>query len=284
MLDSVEDEAVLGMTEQQVSSFGAIGWATLTDLVGADTGLPANQYVCVLNGFGGATNGQGTWVVPTPTSSILATGALERGSNGNWFLNAHAGRYGAHNWISNGISAGATCMPGRASANAIWTTPLPRHRNWPLKIADLAPKRRCFLSAIYAGDGMLDKYESYVRVRQVTEEEAVPKTIPYDTPGWYLESNAVPRSEGIQFFVRATCIDFENITGDWIGEFGSSANSLTNSMTNGNGTKFCGLQGVYGSFRGGFRSGVFLNAPSTQTGNWSMTVTTNKYGTAECIQ
>ena len=63
------------------------------------------------------------------------------------------------------------------------------------------------------------------------------------------------------------------LTGDWIGEFGTSANYLTNSMTNGTGTKFCGLQGVYGIFRGGFGSGVFLNAPSTQTGNWSMTVT-----------
>ena len=194
--------------------------------VGADTGLPANQYVCVLNGFGG-----------TPTDKErrssrrqrrrLATGALERGSNGNWFLNAHAGRYGAHNWIDDGISAGATCVPGRASANEIWTTPFSQRGNWPHKIADLDPKRRCFLSAIYAGDGMLDKYESYVRVRQVTEEEAVPKTIPYDTPGWYLESNAVPRYGGTQFFVRATCIDFENITGDWIGEFGASANSLT---------------------------------------------------------
>ena len=76
-------------------------------------------------------------------------------------------------------------------------------------------------------------------------------------------------------------MDFPPITGEWFGAFGGA----TNTMTTGGGIKMCGLTGIFGAFTtNSFSNGVVLNAPSAQSGNWTMTVSSGKFAEATCIQ
>ena len=76
-------------------------------------------------------------------------------------------------------------------------------------------------------------------------------------------------------------IDFPSISAEWGGAFGGAPNT----MTTGGGVKMCGLTGIYGAFNvNSYSNGVSLNAPSTQNGNWTMTISANKFASADCVQ
>jgi hypothetical protein len=124
---------------------------------------------------------------------------------------------------------------------------------------------------------MFSQTSDYVRVKEIVTPGGT-----HPTAGWYVEGTLVSPDSTRNAFVWATCIDFPAISAEWTGAFGNHTYAMT---TGSDGAKFCGLQGIYGAFSANnYASGAFLNAPATQTGNWTMTVTAGKYAEADCIQ
>jgi hypothetical protein len=147
----------------------------------------------------------------------------------------------------------------------------------PKKIAGLSANRRCFLHSIHTGDGMFNS-SRYARVRKYTTTDA-----DHPTTGWYVESNLQSSTvTGAHALVGAVCVEFSAIEGEWGWGYGGAG---TWPMTDGNGRKMCGLTGISGAFNvESYSNGVGLNAPSTQTGNWSLTLSANKGAEVLCIQ
>ena len=266
-----ESDDDFGETSQDVDWIGPISWGTTNDLDGANTGLPAGSHVCVINAVGGdISSGGGRELGPDPGNGDIhgVVSVIENAEGGNRRLLAHGGRYGWQNWANSPVKGGATCMAGEYSRQGVWKT-FSRHAANRKFLTYGAPGRVCFLTGVYAGSDMMNKQTDYAKVAYEAS-----------TNEWYIDSSMIG-DDWNTGYVFAGCIDFPSVTGYWGGAFGGA----TNTMTTGNGVKFCGLQGIYGAFGAqSYRDGVFLNPPSTQTGNWTMTVSPGKYGEAACVQ
>ena len=267
----------VGVTEHELNGWLSASWGTTSDLVGLDTGLSATTTTCVLSMVRGDLGEGGYW-----QSTDVVSGADVSPKNGNWFLYGHGGAYtnqvNQRVWANNKVNAGASCalypklpvsQPTWRSANGYVTL--------PQKLAPLATNRRCFLGAIYGGGQIFTHASDYVRVRPYTTTDAT-----HPTTGWYVEGSLKSNPySGQPASASGTCIDFPAIEGEWGGSFGDA----TYTLTTGTGTKMCGLQGVYGAFNvDSWDNGVKITAPSTLTGNWTMTVSPGKWGEATCIQ
>lgn len=268
-----------GSTEQDISGWAAGAWGTTTDLVGLDTGWSISNSTCVLSAVLGNLCEGGYWQFGTDMES---TAALGIDSNDHWRLFGHGGAYtnqvNARAWANNQVEAGTVCFPYQPSASAMWKTQPPQYGVAPpVKLADLATNRRCFLQAIYSGEANFMDYADSMRVRKITATDST-----HSTTGWYVEGTLTSDEyTWVPSSATGTCIDFPSIAGDWGGSFGGA----TYTMTSGSGIKMCGLQGVYGAYNvNSWTDGVALNSPSAQNGNWTMTVSANKFADAECIQ
>lgn len=274
-----ELEVETSETEQQLGSWAAGGWGTTTDLYGMDTGWHSSNSTCVLTAVKGDLNEGGYWQVADSPSSV----AIDVDPwNGNYRLIAHGGSWTNQNnqrvWANNPVAGGSVCFPGDTSYSASWRSVQPHHgMAGPKKIAGLATNRRCFLDAIHTGDRMFDN-SRYARVRKYTTTDAS-----HPTTGWYIESNLQSSTDtGAHALVGAVCVDFPSIAAEWGWGYGGAG---TWPMTSGNGVKMCGLTGISGAFKTeSYSNGVGLNAPSTQTGNWSLTLSAGKGAEVLCIQ
>ena len=273
----VTDEGTedVSATQQLVSGWAAGTWGTTTDLAGADTGWSGDTSTCVMSALRGNLSDGGYWQdLDEPSVGFVRVDP----SNGHYFMRAHGGAFetnGQRVWTNNPVLVGTVCVPYVSTGSPIWSSKQSTVAP-PLKLAGLATNRRCFLQGVQGGQQLFTNYADYVRVRKVTSVDAT-----HPTTGWYLESNLVSTANNQPALAIATCVDFPTISAEWGGAFGGA----TYSMTTGTGVKMCGLTGVYGAYTANsWTDGVALNPPSTQNGNWTMTVSANKYAEANCIQ
>jgi hypothetical protein len=263
-------------TSQQLISGWAIGaWGTTTDTVGLDTGWSTASSTCVLS----AVLGNLTQGASGHAGDVQSEAAIEDGVNGHYFILGHGG---AHQgvWWGNPVMAGGVCVPYVTTAFNIWTSSLPQFGvTPPKKLANSFSTRRCFLTSISSGGGIFGQWADSVSVVQIGIGQTDAQ---HPTTGWYLQGTLASNPDtGQQATATAACIDFPSISAEWGGAFGGA----TNTMTTGGGVKMCGLTGIYGAFNvNSYSNGVSLNAPSTQNGNWTMTVSANKFASADCVQ
>jgi hypothetical protein len=273
-----EDEADdVGMTEQEVSGWGAAYWGTTTDLDGIDLGWSTTTSSCVLAMVRGDLGEGGYYQIKDVRSAAGVSGNYD---TNRWFLYAHGGAYtdqtNSRVWANNKVNAGAVCVPYPAVdiAQFLWNS-----GDVPLRLAGVgtAANRRCFLQAIYGGGQIFTHANDYVRVRKYTTTDAS-----HPSTGWYLEGN-LKRNQytGQPATVAATCIDFPSIDAEWYGGFGDA----TYTLTEGPRAKMCGLTTVSGAFNvNSWDDGVKITSPSTFGGNWKMTVSPGKYADFNCIE
>jgi hypothetical protein len=270
------DDVELGTTQQELGGWLAATWGTTTDMVGLDTGMNSSTTTCVLSAVRGDLGEGGYWQASTDVASAAHVVAKD----GTWRLLAHGGAYtdqvNHRVWANNKVLGGAVCVDGAPGATKFWKS-ADGYVAAPEKIASLATNRRCFLNGVYGGGQIFTHASDYVRVRKI---ETVDATHP--TTGWYVEGNLKSNPyTGQPAFAQGRCIDFADIDGEWGGAFGGA----TYTLTTGSGVKMCGLQGVYGAFNvDSWTDGVMINAPSSLSGNWTMTVSSGKFGEALCIQ
>jgi len=273
-------EAETTETEQQIGGWAAAGWGTTTDLYGMDTGWSSTNSACVLTAVKGDLNEGGYWQVADETSTV----SIEVDQwNDNWRLIAHGGAHTSQSnskvWANNPVAGGAVCFPGDVTHYGSWRSVQPHMgQAGPKKITGLSANRRCFLNSVHTGDGMWSSISKYARVRKYTSTDAS-----HPTTGWYIESNLQSSVDtGAHALVGAVCVEFPAIEGEWGHGIGGAG---TWPMTDGNGRKMCGLTGISGAFTTeSYSSGVNLTPPSSQTGNWSLTLTANKGAEVLCIQ
>ncbi len=269
-----------GVAEAFVAGWSAAAWGTTADFTGLDTGWSSPSSTCVLTGvLGNLTRGDFFQV-----GDVQAEAAATVGPNGHWFVEGHGGAYtndvNRSVAYGNPVMAGVVCVPYKATAFGSWRSQDPMFGTAPPKrFADLAPTRRCFLSKIFSGAGIFGQWADSAQVVRIDVGHTDGS---HPTPGWYVQGTLQSNTyTGEPATVDATCIDFPSIDGEWGGAFGGA----TNPMTTGGGVKMCGLTGIFGAFnQNSYSDGVRLNAPSTQTGNWSMTVSANKFATANCVE
>jgi hypothetical protein len=266
-----------GSSEQLISGWATGSWGTTTDLIGADTGWHTATSTCVLTKVQGNLGDGGWWDVEDEPSVAEVQG----GNNGDWFMIAHGGAYtnqvNARVWSNNPVNVGVVCVPYKESAGGAWKTQPARFGVAPpVRITGLAATRRCFLTGIIGGGENFTHAGDSMIVKQVTTPDAT-----HSTTGWYVEGTVASNYYTEQpSYANAACIDFPTIAGEWTGAFGNATNTLT---TNG-GNKMCGLTGLYGAFNvNSYSDGAAINSPASQAGNWTMTVSANKYATNDCI-
>jgi len=274
--DSAVDDEETGSAEQGISGWavGAIGTTTTT--TGFDTGWSTSNSTCVLTAVLGNLREGGWWSV----GDVASEASVKRMANGHWGIFGHGGAY-EHTAANNPVMAGAVCVPFPPTSSGHW-----RSQDTgsgppalPSRFADLAPTRRCFLTAVFSDWGNFGQFADSVQAVRI---EAGETDGTHPTTGWYVQGTLTSNPyNGAPAGATATCVDFPAIAGEWGGAFGGA----TNTMTTGSGTKMCGLTGIFGAFNvNSFSNGVALNAPSAQNGNWTMTVASSKFATANCIQ
>lgn len=274
--DDADPETAIA--SQEISSFAPAWIGTTDNFAGFDTGWSVSTSTCVLSGV----EGNLSYGEEFTAHGIRSTAGVTPNASGRWQVFAHGGAYdnGGHaHAYGNPVGAGVTCVPYPVSAGASWVSqPEMYGVSPPVKIASLATNRRCFLTRVISGS--FNRWEDGVWVRQI---QAGQTDATHPTTGWYVEGSLViPQfSAGMHHVAEAKCIDFPSIALEFTGAFGGA----TNTMTTGNGVKMCGLTGIHGAFNvSSYSNGVTLNSPATQTGNWTMTVSANKFGEADCIQ
>lgn len=266
------------VSQQVIGGWAAGAWGTTSDIVGLDTGWGIGGSTCVLSVVRGNLTQGGSG----GPAAVQSEAGIENGLNGDYFIVGHGGAIGLPGnqrvWVGNPVMAGGVCVPQHMSAFGVWHSALPQQSlSPPVKIANSAFTRRCFLTSIHAGDGIFSHWADSVSVVEVGQIDSQ-----HPSTGWYLQGTLTSNPDsGQQALATAACIDFPSINAEWGGAFGGA----TNTMTTGNGVKMCGLTGIFGAFNvNSYSDGVALNAPSTQTGNWTMTVSANKFATADCVQ
>ena len=254
----------LDSTEQDVFA------SSTTNTNAVDTGWAWNTSDCVLSAVAGnlGPGVQDGYVVSTARVTNIEISIFHYPT---FRLYAHGGKTSA-GWANNLVRGDATCTPYPEKLAKSWPGPVPANGvPPPVRMTDLATNRRCFLTGVAGGNNAFWLPTDSVRVRQITTPDAT-----HPTTGWYLEGTLSANPSARAF---ATCIDFPSIAAEWYGAFGGA----TNTMTSGTGTKMCGLTAIYGVFAT-TNEGAILNAPRTQTGNWTMTVSPGKFAEADCIQ
>jgi hypothetical protein len=279
-----DTDADLETTSQALVSGWAVGaWGTTTDLVGFDTGWSTSNSTCVLTRVTGNLTEGGYWQTSTDVLSTADVG-YKLNSNGNYWIIGHGGAYtnqvNQRVWENNPVMAGAVCVPYTGPAEVTWKSQDPQYGvAAPKKVAGLLSTRRCFLTSIRSGMGAFGKSTDFARVVKVTSIDSK-----HPTTGWYIESNLESNSvNGQPAFVSAACIDFPSIWAEWGAWFGGATNTIT---PNGDSLpKMCGLTGLHGAWNvNSWTNGATINAPSTQGGLWSMTVSAGKSAEAICIE
>ena len=272
------DEPDTGSTEQLISGWATGSWGTTNDLTGADTGWSSSNSTCVLTKVQGNLGEGGYWEV----EDVQSVAMLDVGNNGNWFMVAHGGAYtnqvNARVWANNPVNVGTVCVPFPQSAYGEWKTqPAKYGVAPPVRITGLAATRRCFLTGIVGGGENFTHWADSMVVKQITTPDST-----HPTTGWYVEGTVASNQYTEQpSYADAGCIDFPTIAGEWTGAFGGA----TNPLTTGTGKKMCGLTGIFGAYNvNSYSDGAAINSPAAQTGNWTMTVSANKFATNDCIQ
>jgi hypothetical protein len=264
---------------QQVIGGWAVGaWGTTSDPVGLDTGWGIGGSTCVLSAvLGNLTQGGSGG-----PAAVQSEAGIENGLNGDYFIVGHGGAVGLPGggrvWAGNPVMAGGVCVPSQMTAFNVWRSALPQQSvSPPVKIANSAFRRRCFLTSIRAGDGIFSHWADSVSVVEVGAIDSQ-----HPSTGWYIQGTLTSNpNTGQQAMATAACVDFPSVDAEWTGAFGGA----TNWMTSGDGVKMCGLTGIFGAFNvSSYANGVSLTAPATLTGNWTMTVAANKFATADCVQ
>ncbi|MDC0746440.1 hypothetical protein [Polyangium mundeleinium] len=204
---------------------------------------------------------------------------------GTW-LYAHGGAYtDQHNqrvWDNNPVNAKATCFPSNVRDDATWKSDSGVAA--PVKITDLDPNnlRQCYLSGIWGITGAWSSSSNFARVVKKTSTDAT-----HPTTGWYVEAN-LPTDpyDGSHARVFGTCVDFPQGTVCTSGSV-SAAASATNTVTitSGTGIKGCALTGITGALnQNDWNDGALIAAPSTASGDWSLSVKNNKTATWACAK
>lgn len=277
-MDGIDDDAT-GTTEQDISGWVPGSWGTTTDLVGFDTGWATSSTVCVMTGVDGNLGEGGYWdVMDEPSVAAIEWTAT------NWRVIAHGGAYtnqvNQRVWANNPVNVSTVCIPYPATASASWRSQQPQYGIAPpVKISSLAPNRRCFLQAIYGGGMIFTHSGDFVRVVKQTSTDTT-----HPTTGWYIEGNLQSNQyTGQPASARGVCTDFPTVAAEWWSAFGGA--TYTTTVGGDNQPKMCGLTGVYGAYNvNSWTNGANLNWPSWQGGNWSMTVSANKFAEANCIE
>ena len=271
------NDAETGSTEQLITGWATGSWGTTTDLVGADTGWSTSTSTCVLTKVQGNLGEGGYWEI----EDVQSVAAVQGGANGHYFMMAHGGAYtnqvNQRSWANNPVNVGVVCVPYKTSASGAWKTFAPRFGIAPpVKMAGLAANRRCFLTGIVGGGQNFTHWADSMVVKQVTTPDST-----HPTTGWYVEGTVASNPYTEQpSYADAACIDFPSIAGEWTGAFGGA----TNTLTNGGGTKMCGLTGIFGAYNvNSWTDGAAISSPASQSGNWTMTVSANKFATNDCI-
>jgi hypothetical protein len=260
-------------TEQDITGWSTGAWGTLRDLVGADTGWDADVSTCVMTAVTGDLGEGGYWQSADHPSAAW----IKPRSNGNYYMIAHGGAYAnqtnTSSWADNKVMVGAVCVPYPKSAEAQY-----KSGNLPVKISNFISGRRCFLNGISGGGQIFTHSNDTVRIRKITTTDSK-----HPTTGWYLEGTLSSNPyTGQPAYASAYCIDCPSISAEWGWGYGPVTNQ---PMTSGTGKKMCGLVRVHGAFNvNSWTNGVTLNPPSTQTGNWTLTVSSGKYAEVNCIQ
>jgi hypothetical protein len=278
-----EDSAdeTLGQVSQPLSGWIAATHGTTTDLVGLDTGAPASGWTCFLSGvIGDLSKGRWDWEPDGVQSAVSVTKKTS-----TYWLRAHGGA--AQNqqdqqvWDGNRVMGSAVCVPYATVATNYWQSyyahyPTPS----PKRIAGLADSRQCFLTGIRGGYGIWDSSAHYARVVKITTTDA-----DHPTTGWYVESNLTSDGSGGHARVDAACFDLPYVPARWPKSLPASGSTVTTTLTSSSGVKACGLTMIKGAFTtNSWSSGVWINAPTTADGTWTMTATANKAAEALCLR
>ena len=252
-------------------------WGTTADTVGINIG-PTSDRTCVLSAVAGDLNQGSEWYSGMP--SVAEVAAWSGSGASSYALIAHGGAYtnqvNQPVAVGNPVVAGATCFWTTArSGGGVWQSQESRYGiSPPVKIADSAPGRQCFLSAVTGVGGSWSDpgpwsspTANFARVIQTAN-------------GWYVEGNQPSAFDASHAEVAAVCIDFPagtNFSTGWV-------HGYSLPITSGSGVKACGLTGIQGPFnKDNWSDGAFIQAPSTLDGNWTMTVSAGKAAWFTCI-
>lgn len=280
--DGADGDLATGSIEQDISGWAIGAWGTTNDLVGFDTGWSTSNSTCVLTQVTGNLTEGGYWEV----KDVESEAGVRYGDNGHYWIRGHGGAYtnqvNQRDWAGNPVMAGAVCVPYTGTGGGMWKSQDPQYGlRPPLRIADLATNRRCFLTSIISGGAEFGASSDYVRVVKVTSGHTDSL---HPTTGWYLESSLQSNAyTGAPVFAYADCIDFPAILAEWGAAFGGATYTITPGGDSA--PKMCGLTGIYGAFNvNSWTNGATINAPGAQGGLWSMTVSAGKYAEANCIE
>ncbi len=277
------DGANTDTTEQDISGWAVGAWGTTNDTVGFDTGWSASNSRCVLTQVTGNLTEGDYWQQPT---DVQSEAGVRVGSNGHYWQHGNGGAYtnqvNQRVWYGNPVMGGSVCVPYLGAGGGQWRSQQPQYPvSPPVRIADITANKRCFLSDLFMGGGAFGKSSDYVRVRKI---DAAHVDSQHPTAGWYLESSLFSNAyTGEPVFAYASCIDFPQIAAEWGAAYGGATYTITPGGDSS--PKMCGLTGIYGAFNvNSWTNGATINAPSTQGGLWSMTVSAGKYAEANCIE
>ena len=265
------------------NGYTAWDWGTTSDLTGLKTG-PTSDSTCFLSGVAGNLSlGYEKGFGGSQAVESTARVGEKPWPTGHYWLVAHGGAYTNHlnerAWAGNPVRAQATCFWTTTNVHeAIWTSGTQASPSWPVKVADLAPNRQCFLSRV---DGVHGAWKSSTTFARVAKRTAVDATHP--APGWYIETNleSDPYS-GSHTRVGGRCVDFPAGT---VLSSGAVSGQSNVGITSGSAVKACALTGITGAFnQDSWTNGALIHPPSSVNGNWSMSVSGGKTGAFTCAQ
>lgn len=264
-----EPGEVVGEAQQALINWNQSSHSSTQDLTGFS--LPSTWQECILSGVQGKLNaGQSQGFALDLMSEVNATFPK---------LMAHGGGYDSNDpqpgcpsppcrdFADNLVGAKATCFDNQVTGEieGTWI-----EDGLPVKVADLATGRQCWLRRISTGDGTFNSSSEFVEVKKVTT--AIGN---YTSPGWWIDGNLTTFGSS-KASARAVCYTMP--TGYEAGTYEADGETTT---TFANYLSACGLTRVQGAFTtSSTSSGTFLEIDS---GTWKLHATSGKSAKAVCV-
>jgi hypothetical protein len=269
-----------------LDGYAAYSWGTTTDVDGVQTEMGSDS-ACVLAGItGDLSRGKERpgftllqpWIDCEYNTGYHSQARTEM-SNGKWRVIAHGAACGP-TWWNNPVNAQATCFPFPTSVEGSFLALSSYY------MTELKPGRKCFLSGIIGGSKGYKGWnfpDTFVRIREVTE--GVGGFFIESNLGWNDESGTVEQVASERPRVDYQCVDFPVDRQFTTGTIAKSLTTKTIRIASGGDVKACALTGISGAFNvDSWTDGVFMNFPSTATGNWYLTVTAGKSASWLCVR